>query len=200
MAQRTIELTPLIVSGMRQGHLLPVITDCELADLDELWVQGLSEGGVIKVDHQALKVTREYRLGYYASGAPSAAVAIANHTGYYWVPQGAGVLNSIIVTADRTLTAGESGSVISNAGAAGTVTVALPAAVPGLWYQFLVEAVQQLRIDPNGTETIALPSTGVQSSAGAYIVADALTEGVTIYCNTAGSWDVLRFTGTWTAV
>jgi hypothetical protein len=50
---------------------------------------------------------------------------------------------------------------------------ALPAAVVGLNIAFASGATQELRIDPNGTETIALPSTGVQGAAGKYLVADA---------------------------
>jgi len=105
-----------------------------------------------------------------------------------------------IKTADYTVTAGDSGRAFSNTGAAGAVTFALPAAVPGLKYRFRVGVAQQLRIDPNGVETISLPSTGVPSAAGAYIVADAIGETVDIQCVDAGSWSVFGFTGTWTAV
>lgn len=85
-------------------------------------------------------------------------------------------------------------------GASGTVTFSLPAATVGQEYIFRVGAAQQLRIDPNGTEVIALPSTGVASAAGAYIVADADGETVHIVCTKAGTWSVYGFTGTWTAV
>lgn len=103
-------------------------------------------------------------------------------------------------TADDTLTAAESGSVHTTVGASATVTFALPAAVAGLEYFFRVGAVQELRIDPNGTETIALPSTGAPSAAGAYITANAIGETVHILCATAGHWSVMGYTGTWTAV
>lgn len=201
MAERLVELVRLPNSsgGASNGHLLPVIADCNYTDLDELWVYGLNVGGVIFVDHPDLQATFQYRLRYFSSGAPGSAVAITGHSGWYWVPQGAGVLNTFVVTADKTLTAGDSGSQISNAGASGTVVVTLPVGTPGLWFDFLVEAAQQLRIDPSGTETIALPSTGVQGAAGKYLVADALTEQVRLYCNTAGTWDVRGYTGTWTA-
>lgn len=103
-------------------------------------------------------------------------------------------------TASYTVTANDSGSGFTNAGAAGAITFSLPAAVKGLHYYFAVAAAQELRIDPNGTETISLPSTGVPSSAGAYIVADAIGETVHIVCATNGSWRVLSYTGTWSAV
>jgi hypothetical protein len=62
-----------------------------------------------------------------------------------------------------------------------------------------VGAAFELRIDPNGTETIALPSTGVQGAAGKYLVADADGETVDIECTKTGQWSVFGFTGTWTA-
>lgn len=92
------------------------------------------------------------------------------------------------------------GITLSNIGATGTITFALPPATPGLKVSAIVEAAQQLRLDPSGTETIALPSTGVQSAAGAYIVADALAETVDLVCITKGTWSVQNFQGTWTAV
>ena len=92
------------------------------------------------------------------------------------------------------------GAYVSNLGASGAATFTLPAAVVGMRVTAIVQVAQELRLDPNGTETIALPSTGVQSAAGAYITANALTESVQLVCLTAGTWDVISYTGTWTAV
>jgi hypothetical protein len=69
----------------------------------------------------------------------------------------------------------------------------------GLKYRFRVGAAEELRIDPNGTETISLPSTGVPGAAGKYLVADAIGETVDVECVVAGTWSVFGFTGTWTA-
>ena len=102
-------------------------------------------------------------------------------------------------TAGDTLTVAESGSVHTNTGASGTITIALPAAVVGLEYFFYVGAAQELRIDPNGSETISLPSTGVAGGAGKYLVADAVGETVHLFCPKAGTWAALGFTGTWSA-
>jgi hypothetical protein len=102
-------------------------------------------------------------------------------------------------TANDTLTAAETGSTHTNAGATGTVTLTLPAAVAGLEFTFHVQAAQQLRIDPNGTETIALPSSGAQGAAGKYLWADAVGEWVKLVCVEAGTWDVEGYNGTWTA-
>lgn len=102
-------------------------------------------------------------------------------------------------TAGDTLTTAESGSVHSNTGASGTIVIALPAATVGLEYGFYVGAAQELRIDPNGSETISLPSTGVAGAAGKYLVADAVGETVYLFCAKAGTWAVRGYTGTWTA-
>lgn len=103
-------------------------------------------------------------------------------------------------TADDTLLAAELyGSIHTSVGAAGAVTLILPAAVVGMRAKFAVGAVQELRLDPNGTETISLPSTGVPGAAGKYLTANAIGETVELVCCSAGSWRVFGFTGTWTA-
>lgn len=103
-------------------------------------------------------------------------------------------------TANYTvLAASDIGKIFTNEGAGGAITFALPAATVGQWYEFVVKATQQLRIDPNGTETIAL-DTGVQQAAGAYIVADAIGEHIGVRCVKAGEWETFDPVGTWTAV
>lgn len=102
-------------------------------------------------------------------------------------------------TAGYTVTAADSGKTFSTAGALGAVTFAMPAAVPGLRYRFYVGAAQELRIDPDGTETVSLPSTGVAGAAGKYLTANAAGETVVLECVVAGSWSVFGYTGTWTA-
>jgi hypothetical protein len=104
------------------------------------------------------------------------------------------------LTEDMWATFSNSG--MSGSGTAGgVVTFALPAAKVGMGFRFLVQAACPLRIDPNGNETIALPSTGAQGSAGKYIWADAIGESVEIECLVAGTWNVGigAYTGTWTA-
>ena len=103
-------------------------------------------------------------------------------------------------TANYTVVAlTDNGATFSTDGAAGAVTFAMPVATVGQRYRFRVGAAQELRIDPNGTETIALPSTGVQGAAGKYLTADANGETVSIECTRTGQWSVFGFTGTWTA-
>ena len=102
-------------------------------------------------------------------------------------------------TSGDTLTAAETATRHDNTGALAAVTLILPAAVAGLNFLFRVVAVQELRIDPNGTETIALPSTGVQGAAGKYLTANAAGETLEISCVTTGEWVVATYTGDWTA-
>jgi hypothetical protein len=102
-------------------------------------------------------------------------------------------------TADYTVLLTENGTGFRTTGAAGAVTFALPAATVGLRYFFYVDAVQELRIDPNGTETISLPSTGVPGAAGKYLTANAVGESVYLVCPVTGTWACMGYTGTWTA-
>jgi hypothetical protein len=102
-------------------------------------------------------------------------------------------------TANYTVvTPTDNGKTFTNTAAAGTITFALPAATVGQWYRFVVKATQELRIDPNGTETIALAS-GAQQAAGKYIVADAIGERISVECVKAGEWETSEAVGTWSA-
>lgn len=102
-------------------------------------------------------------------------------------------------TADYTVALADLGKVLTNTSASGAVTFALPAAVVGYEVFARVDAVQELRLDPNGSEQICLPSTGVPGAAGKYLVADALNETVHLRCRETGIWDAMTYAGTWTA-
>ena len=104
-----------------------------------------------------------------------------------------------VKTAAYTVLASEVGDVFDTTGAAGTVLFSMPAAVAGMKYRFRVGAAQELRIDPNGTETISLPSSGVAGAAGKYLTANAAGETISIECVTGGTWNVFGYTGTWAA-
>lgn len=132
--------------------------------------------------------------------ALEAAAADGDQIEIYQLPANAQELLVEAHTADDTLTAAEMyGSIHTSVGAAGTITLALPPAVVGMHAKFAVGAAQELRLDPNGTETISLPSTGVPGAAGKYLTANAIGETVELVCCSAGSWRVFGFTGTWTA-
>jgi hypothetical protein len=87
--------------------------------------------------------------------------------------------------------------VFTNEGATGAAVFALGPAAVGAELTFVVMTAQELRIDPSGTETIALPSSGAQGAAGKYLTADAVGEWVRLLCVKAGQWQVIGYAGTW---
>lgn len=105
-----------------------------------------------------------------------------------------------LTSGSRTLTAAESGSLLCNTGAAGAVTFVLPPATPGLEFFANVTAAQELRLDPDGSEVMALPSTGALQTGGKYLTANTIVGAVHIVCVDAGVWRTQSYLGTWTAV
>ena len=105
------------------------------------------------------------------------------------------------VTADADgmsgITEAYSGGIFTNEGASGAAVFALGPSAVGVELTFVVMAAQELRIDPSGTETIALPSSGAQGAAGKYLTADAVGEWVRLVCVKAGQWQVTGYLGTW---
>jgi len=110
------------------------------------------------------------------------------------VPYGAGGVKKVIEahTSDDTLTTAESGSVHSNLGAAGAVTLTLPASAPaGTVFSFAVQAAYELRIDP-GTATIRDDSG---QTADKYKSANAVGECLSLVADSNGDWATLPRTG-----
>jgi hypothetical protein len=113
------------------------------------------------------------------------------------MPYGAGGLKRTIEahTTDDTLTAAESGSVHSNLGATGTVTLTLPAsALEGTVFSFAIQAAQELRIDP-GTAAIRDDSG---QTADKYKSANAIGECLKLVADSNGDWATISKNGTWT--
>lgn len=109
-----------------------------------------------------------------------------------------GLRHAVMADADGgPLTEAHSRGVFTNEGATGTAAFLLPAAVVGLELTFLVMAAFELRIDPSGSETIALPSSGAQGAPGKYLTADAIGEWVRLLCVKAGQWQIVGYAGTW---
>jgi len=112
------------------------------------------------------------------------------------VPYEAGGIRRAIEnhTSDDTLTVAESGSIHTNLGATGTVTLTLPQSAPeGLVFSFAVQQAQELRADP-GTATIRDDSG---QTAGKYKAADAVGECITLVSDSNGDWDTIGKNGTW---
>lgn len=112
---------------------------------------------------------------------------------------GRGLIDVTAHTTGVTLTTTQTGTYHTNVGASGAITFVLPAATVGLRYGFGVGAAQELRVDPNGSETMSLPSSGVPGAAGKYLTADAIGENLEVVCLIAGNWSVKSYTGTWTS-
>lgn len=96
------------------------------------------------------------------------------------------------------INAAMAGAIVNNAPSTSAAVFNLPAALVGMEFYFYVLAAFAMRINPDGTETIGLPSSGAQQAAGKYIEADAVGEYVHIACFKAGQWETLDYRGTWT--
>jgi len=98
-------------------------------------------------------------------------------------------------TADDTLTVEESGSVHTNLGATGIITLTLPASAPeGAIFTFAVQAAQELRVDP-GSATIRDDSG---QTVGKYKAADAIGECLILIADSNSDWATIAKHGTWT--
>jgi hypothetical protein len=125
--------------------------------------------------------------------------SIADYRGShnFVMPYGAGGIKKKIEahTVDNTLIVAESGSVHTNRGATGTVTVTLPASAPaGTVFSFAVQAAGQLRVDP-GTSAIRDDSG---QTAGKYKYANAIGACLTLIADSNGDWATIAKNGTWT--
>lgn len=112
------------------------------------------------------------------------------------VPHGAGGVRKIIEahTSNDALLSVESGSVHTNRGATGTVTLTLPADAPqGTQFTFAVQAAQELRVDP-GAATIRDDSG---QTADKYKYAAAIGAALTLVADANGDWVTVAKNGTW---
>ena len=113
------------------------------------------------------------------------------------IPHGAGGVHRAIEahTADDTLIASESGSVHTNRGATGVVTLTLPAAAgEGTQFTFAVQAAQELRVEPGAA---AIRDNSGQT-AGRYKSANAIGVMLSLVADANGDWVTVAKNGTWT--
>ncbi len=113
------------------------------------------------------------------------------------VPYGSGGTKKTmeVHTSDDTLTTAESGSVHTNLGATGIVTLTLPTSAPeGTVFTFAVQTTQELRIDPGAA---AIRDNSGQT-ANKYKSADAIGECLTVVADSNGDWATTAKNGTWT--
>jgi hypothetical protein len=86
---------------------------------------------------------------------------------------------------------------LTNTGAGASIVYTLPVATAariGWTYTFQVVALQQLRVDPNGTDLI------YGGTAGQYTVSSTKGDSVSVQVAALGEWRVLNRVGTWTYV
>lgn len=99
-------------------------------------------------------------------------------------------------TADDTLTLSESGTVHTNLGEDGTMTLTLPQdAISGTHFYFAVMAAQAFRIDPGAAGAVYFD--GSKRTDDMYIWADDEGESVLLVCDGNGDWVALFATGNW---
>lgn len=119
-------------------------------------------------------------------------------TGHNFViPYSSGGIRRVVEahTANDVLTTAESGSMHTNLGATGIVTLTLPsAAVEGTEFVFAVQAAFELRVAP-GTAAIRDDSG---QTAGKYKSADVIGASLTLVADANGDWATADKNGTWT--
>lgn len=99
-------------------------------------------------------------------------------------------------TADDTLTKEESGSVHTNLGEDGAMTLTLPQDAPaGCYFHFAVMYAGELRIDPGAAGAIYI--TGAKQTDNKYITANDEAESIMLVADGNGDWVSLYETGTW---
>jgi hypothetical protein len=113
------------------------------------------------------------------------------------VPYAAGGIRKSVEahTANDTLSVSESGSVHTNLGAAGTLTLTLPAgATEGTEFTFAVQTAYELRVDP-GAATIRDDSG---QTPDRYTSASTIGASLTLVADSNGDWATIAKNGTWT--
>lgn len=99
-------------------------------------------------------------------------------------------------TADDTLLKEETGSVHTNLGEDGTMTLTLPQdGWAGCRYWFVVMAAHALRIDPGAAGAIYIG--GAKQTDNKYVWADDEGESILLVADGNGDWVSLFATGTW---
>ncbi len=143
-------------------------------------------------------VTPHIRLAVVTTSGGDITSITDLRTGHnFVVPYGSGGIKKIIEahTADDTLAGAESGSVHTNRGATGIVTLTLPAsAAAGTVFSFAVQAAAEFRIEPGAA---AIRDSSGQA-AGKYKKADAIGACMTVAADSNGDWAVTAKYGTWT--
>ncbi len=164
----------------------------------------------IYLDSSGSLVTNEYTSFPDMTTTPHIRLAIVSTSGgdidsitdcrighNIFMPYGAGGVKKVIEAhpSNDTLAAAESGSIHSNLGATGVVTLMLPASAPaGTVLSFAVQAAYELRIDPV-TATIRDDSG---QTADKYKSANTIGASLSLVADTSGDWVTIAKNGNWT--
>lgn len=136
-----------------------------------------------------------------ATVSPHGVAMLKFYTLYRPPIEGTASLTSVSAkTAAYTIVAAtDNDKTFTTTGAVGSVTFSLPPATVGQRYRFRVGAAQAVIIDPDGTEVMSLPGTGVLQAAGKYLTNSGV-DGATlaIECTKVGQWSIMGVSGTWT--
>ena len=169
-------------------------------DKDDIYVYLDSAGNLVTNEYSSfpdMSATPHIRLAIVTTSNGDIDSITDCRVGHNFViPYAAGGLKQTIEahTSDDTLTVVESGSVHSNFGATGTISLTLPASVPeGIIFAFAVQTAQELRIDPN----MAIIRDDSGQTAGKYKAADAVGECLTLVSDSNGDWVTIAKNGTW---
>jgi len=170
-------------------------------DKENIYIYLDSSGNLVTNEYNSfpdMAITPHIRLGLVSTSGGDIDSITDCRVGHNFVmPYCAGGIKKTIEahSSDDTLTAAESGSVHSNLGATGTVTLTLPASAPeGTAFMFAVQASQELRIAP-GAATIRDDSG---QTVGKYKSANTIGGCLTVVADFNSDWVTIAKNGTWT--
>ncbi len=170
-------------------------------DKEHIYIYLDSSGNLVTSEYSSfpnMTTTPHIRLATVStSGGDIESITDCRAGHNFVMPYGAGGIKKTVEahTGNDTLTAAESGSVHTNLGAAGTITLTLPASAPaGTVFTFAVQAAYELRVDP-GVKAIRDDSG---QTADKYKKANAIGACISIAADSNGNWATIAKNGTWT--
>jgi len=177
-------------------------TDNTLADNKGSIYVYLDAQGTLIADQYAsfpsMATTPHVRLAIVSTSGGDITSIVDCRTGHNVViPYAAGGIRESIEahTTSDVLAAAESGSVHTNLGTTGTVTLTLPSAAPeGTVFTFAVQSAHELRVAPGAT---AIRDDSGQT-ASKYKSAAAIGASLTLAADVNGDWATIAKNGTWT--
>lgn len=112
-----------------------------------------------------------------------------------FLPGIGGFIVTATKTADYTILLGEAGTHFNNIGAGGDIALNLPPVLDGLDYAFSVHAAHYIRINADGTDTIALGDN--ESAAGGYVRSNDPYSYLVLVTHGGGRWEAYSIVGAW---